>query len=195
MFAKGALKITERLVQNQIIPESDFEIYAFGFESGFAMVTNVIITAIIGFILGMPLESLLMLAVFIPLRSCAGGIHASNNMKCLVLSSISVFLVLVAARAAQDLFSVIFILAVAIACSAIIFALAPVQDANKPIGKDDARILKRRTIKVLCFEIGLFVVLLSFGLIVASLVMTFTLFLVCLSLGFGVLKNYVQKSP
>jgi len=190
MFSKSALKITDYLVQNRIISESDSEIYSFGFKAGFAMLANIAITLAIGVIMGMLLESLLMLAIFVPLRSCAGGVHASNNIKCLLLSVIAVFLVLIMAREASGFFNDTLIFIIGVVCSIIIFILAPVQDANKPLNKDDCKVLKRRSLKALCIELSLFLMLLYLGFKTATIVFILTLSLTCLSVCIGALKNY-----
>jgi len=191
MFAKYAQKLTGNLIKNMVISESDAEVYRFGFEAGFAIIANVLVTLIVGFILGMPLESLLLLAVFIPLRSCAGGIHASNNIKCTVLSALAVFSSLIAAHIAVSYLNAVVVLIAGVACSAIILALAPVQDANRPLDKAETRLLKQRTLKVLCAEITILILLLSFGLKAAALVLVCTLCLVCLSICVGALKNHL----
>ena len=192
MFTKAATKLTALLVNNQIISEEDFEVYCFGFKAGFVILLNVLVTISIGFILWMPLESLLILLVFIPLRSCAGGIHTSNNIKCFFASTFFVFLVLIAARAVYGLFDMPVSILTGFICSIIIFALAPVQDANKPLNNEDKRKLKRHTLRVLCILFGLLLVLFFLRFVIAVNVFVFTLFLVCLSVCTGALKNYIK---
>jgi len=194
MFNKTATRLTENLIKNQIISESDSEIYRFGFETGFVLLVNVAVTLSFGFILGMPIESIIVLLVLIPLRSCAGGIHASNNIKCIILSTFLFSIVLIASRFSQSITSIAMILVLGIACSIIILALAPVQDANKPIKKDEARTLKQRTLKVLLIEIAILSLLLFLGFNLAATVLAFTLFLVCISVSVGALRNYITRT-
>ncbi|MCL2248944.1 MAG: accessory gene regulator B family protein [Oscillospiraceae bacterium] len=194
MFNKFALKITESLVENSVINEVDSEIYVFGFKNGFVILFNIAVTLTIGFILGMPLESLLFLFVFIPLRSCAGGIHASNNTRCLILSAIAVVLLLIAANMIMTVVNIPMIVITAVVCVAVLYMLSPVQDANKPLDDDEIKLYKKRTTKILCAEFGLLLILSLFGFRLASIVLTLTLLFVCFSVCAGALKNKINNA-
>jgi accessory gene regulator B len=194
MFDKFALKITETLVENGVINDADSEVYVFGFKNGFVILFNIAITLTIGFILGMALESLLFLFVFIPLRSCAGGIHASNNTRCLILSAIAIVLLLIIANIILVVVNVPMIVVTSAICVAVIYILAPVQDANKPLDDDEIKLYKKRTTKILCAEFGLLLILLPLGFRLATIVLTLTLLFVCLSVCAGALKNKVKSA-
>ena len=192
MLEKYAIKITANLVENKVINEADSEVYSFGLKNGFIILLNLVITLLIGFILRMPLESLLFLLVFIPLRSCAGGIHASNNVRCMILSVIAVVLLLITANLIVAIMSAPIIIAAASFCAFVIYGLSPVQDANKPLDDDEIKLYKKRTFKVLCVEFGLLLILLFFRLNLAATVLTLTLLFVCFSVCAGALKNKLK---
>jgi len=189
MLEKYAIKITANLVENKVINEADSEVYSFGLKNGFIILLNLVITLLIGFILRMPLESLLFLLVFIPLRSCAGGIHASNNVRCMILSVIAVVLLLITANFIVAVMTASIIVAAATVCALVIYLLSPVQDANKPLDDEEIKLYRKRTLKVLCVEFGLLLILLFFGFNLAATVLTLTLLFVCFSLCAGALKN------
>lgn len=189
MFKKCASKITDRLLENRIINEAEYEIYCFGFKTGFVILSNVVIVLLIGFILGMPIESLLFLLAFISLRSCAGGIHTSNNTRCMVLSAIAVFLLLLTAYMIQGFVTVLTILLLAISSAIVIYVLSPVQDKNKPLDDTEVKLYRRRTRKVLCLELCLLMILLYVGFNMAATVLALTVFIICISVCLGALKN------
>jgi len=189
MFTKAAKNLTDGLVRSHVIPESDFEVYCFGFEVGLAMAVNLLLSFIIGLLIGMPLESLLLLAVFIPLRSCAGGFHASSHFRCLWLSVLTVLAVLVSARLAANLFTPALTLLLGGASATLIGMLAPVQDANRPLDKAEVHLFKRRTKIALCANLLVLILLLVFGFETSAMVSALTLLVVCLSLCAGAAKG------
>lgn len=189
MLDKYASKITNCLVENNIINEADSEVYSFGFKNGFVILANILIVLIIGVVLGMPLESLLLLLVFIPLRSCAGGIHTSSNLRCIMLSAVVVFLLLIVANMIQGFMSASIMLPAAVVCMTVIYILSPVQDANKPLDDAEVKLYKKRTKRVLCAEFCVLLAFLYFEFTLAALVLTLTLFLVFLSVCTGATKN------
>jgi len=194
MFPKIAKNLTDHLVLNQVIPESDSEVYSFGFEVGFSMIVNLVLSFVIGFFIGMPLEGLLLLAVFIPLRSFAGGFHASNQFRCLWLSVLAVGAVLLFARFAASVLTPMPIMLIGVISAVIIAVLSPVSDTNKPLDKIEIQTLKKRTRIALCVNLLVLLLLLLFGFAAASLVSALTLLMVCLSLCFGAVKNLLAKS-
>ena len=82
MFKKTACKITQRLCEKGIISESDFDLYEYGFNMGITVLLNLISTIVIGVIVGKVFESIAFLVFYIPLRSYAGGYHASTPRRC-----------------------------------------------------------------------------------------------------------------
>lgn len=86
MFKKTACKITQRLFEKGIISESDFDLYEYGFNMGITVLLNLISTIVIGVIAGNVFESIAFLVFYIPLRSYAGGYHASTPRRCYFIS-------------------------------------------------------------------------------------------------------------
>ena len=77
-----------------MIPPEEKELYRFGVQQGLSIALNVVTTFVIGLVFRMVLESFLFLAVYIPLRSFAGGIHAKTANRCYVYSSFMIIAVL-----------------------------------------------------------------------------------------------------
>jgi len=195
MLTKIAIKVTNNLIENHIISKEDFELYSFGLKSSLIIAINIIVTLIIGFSLRMPIESLLILVVFIPLRSCAGGIHASNNTLCLFISALMIVSILIFTKWLLLYFTLNLTLmtVVGLVAAVITFILAPVQDANKPLNANEAQLFKKRTLKVLFAEISFLIIMLCFRIDTVVLVIALTLCIVCLSVCAGAVKNMIDR--
>ena len=116
MIVKTASYVTQILIDIGVIEEKNGEVYHFGLEMAIAMFLNLITTIMIGLLFRMLLESLVFLALFIPLRSYAGGFHASNHFKCFWLSQFSVIAVFCLVRYFLTLFYHVFCLPASVQC-------------------------------------------------------------------------------
>lgn len=151
MFEKSAEKITSRLLKNKVILKEDKEIYVYGFKSGFTLLLNLLTAFIVGFVFGMILQSIVFMISYIPLRSYAGGFHASTPWRCY---GISLFII------AAVLSWLKFVPFLSIGCivpiiigSILCFVLAPVEDKNKPLDEKEQRVFKKRAYLILIIEI------------------------------------------
>lgn len=83
-----AERITQRLIASSVIEEGDRELYSYGF---FLLVTKLfffLVAAAAGVLTDAAFESILFYAVFMFLRSYAGGIHAKTEAACTVLTTL-----------------------------------------------------------------------------------------------------------
>ena len=193
MFTKSANKMTESLVSNNIIDRSDFEIYRIGFEMGFAIIAYVLTTLSIGFIFRMPLESLLFIFAFYPLRSYVGGFHTSNHFRCYWLSMLATVAVLFTIRFVVSMYSAPLIVVIAGICVAIMFFLVPVQDANRPLEDIEIRVFGRRARIVLGAELAALIIASAVGLITISAIIFCTILLSGIAVFAGAIKNKVKS--
>ena len=65
--------IVHGLVENGNIRAEDEEVYQYALKSVIILGTNIILSMVIGVLLGMPICCALFMGAFIPLRSDAGG--------------------------------------------------------------------------------------------------------------------------
>lgn len=135
--------ITEKLIENNTVQAENKEIYRFGIQQFFTMLLNIITVIIIGISLQMLGRAVLFIAVFIPLRIYAGGVHAKTPIRCYLYSVIfivSVFLVMKHANLHM------FICCILYASSGIVVLfLSPVEDKNKILDKLEISVYKKRT--------------------------------------------------
>ena len=68
MFAKLAEYLTQQLENENVISSDKRELYRYGFQNGMILTLNFITSILIGVIFGKALESIILLAAYIPLR-------------------------------------------------------------------------------------------------------------------------------
>ena len=69
-------------LKNNIICETEKDIYQYGIECIYLMIINYLSLFVIAIIMGMFKELLLLSCSFIPLRKNAGGFHAKTKIRC-----------------------------------------------------------------------------------------------------------------
>lgn len=78
--------LIQALIRNNIILDDDIELYRFGIECFLLKVINFVSYFFIGFLIKMPIETLIIGLVVIPLRRSAGGYHAKTRVGCYAFS-------------------------------------------------------------------------------------------------------------
>ena len=81
-------KFAKKLIQAEIIPESDADIYVSGCYQFGMMLLNIVTTIGLGILFRLFLPCVLLNLSFIPIRISAGGHHADSPVKCYVLSTL-----------------------------------------------------------------------------------------------------------
>lgn len=121
---------------------------------------NFITSILIGVIFGKALESIILLAAYIPLRSYAGGHHSSSSEKCYIVSSLImiIWMCLLKFQILSTSCCVIMLIAGLI----VFIMLAPVEDKNKPLDEDEIHIYRKRSFAVLLIEICVWLIFVLF---------------------------------
>ena len=135
-------KIIESMVATGVVPSEDKDLYQFGLNQGLIMIVNVLSAILIGLILGMLWHSIVFMLSYIPIRSYAGGYHASTQLKCYWLSNALILAVLLGIKLIP--WNGYILSAISLCAGIIIFWLAPVEDLNKPLRQIEIVIYKRR---------------------------------------------------
>lgn len=156
MFKKTAYIITQRLCERGIVDKNEFELYEYGFSIGLTVLLNLISTVIIGVIMGKVFESILFLVLYIPLRSYAGGYHASTPWRCYLISIVIITAILIFISCVHSsAIYMIFLLAGIVIC----LLFAPVEDKNKPLDKDEIRVFRKISYLILLIEVCMWIIL------------------------------------
>lgn len=80
-----ARKIANCLVKNGADPEME-EVYAYGIECTLSTLLILALLIAAGFILGKPLQMLVFIAAWLPLRMLVGGAHANTHWEFTIIS-------------------------------------------------------------------------------------------------------------
>ena len=155
-----AEKMTDRLVSAELIRPEDSSLYQYGLQQGLFMLLNFLTTIVVGLLFQMLWQSILFSLVYMPLRMNAGGYHARTPLRCYVFSTALIFAALSVIRLAVQ--SRLICAIMAVAGAAVIFALAPVGDANKPLDEIEQKVYRKRARLTLVF--WLIVLMFSFAL-------------------------------
>lgn len=146
-------KIADNLISSDHIDQDERDIYIFGLNTLLIHLLNFLSMLLIAALMRQSWEYLLFMFLFIPLRSYAGGYHASSPMRCYVLSTGIMVMVLLLVKligGQADLWLGIGLLAVS---TVLIFILAPVENANKPLDTQEKMIFGRRAKITLIIEL------------------------------------------
>jgi accessory gene regulator B len=180
-------KIVDSLIANGTVPSEDRELYEYGIRQGSLMVINVVTSILIGMFLGMILQSIVFILTYIPMRTYAGGYHASTQLRCYLLSIPFMLIALLGIRIipwnGYICMGTLFLIVL------VIYRLAPVENANRPFSKMEFKIFKKRTriiTSVFCFATLLFWVT-EMKQIAASIIMA--LLMISIMLILGLIKN------
>lgn len=160
MFVKLSEYITQRLENEKVIQPDNRELYRYGFQQGLILLLNFVTSVVIGVIFGKVLDSVLILASYIPLRSYAGGHHSDSSEKCYIISTmITVIWVLILqfSELPTSCWGIILLIG-----AAVCFVLSPVENLQKPFDEDEAHVYRKRSLIVLASEVCLWICLAFF---------------------------------
>lgn len=91
---KLASRMTDYLLDQQIIDKEDYNIYHYGFESGLELLFCLLFNLLSTVKLGWGSEYLIFVSTFAPLRSFAGGIHLKSYSKCFLCTTLVIHIVM-----------------------------------------------------------------------------------------------------
>lgn len=150
MISSMAEKLTNHFVANGQIKNEDRELYYYGLRQGFLMIVNIVTMIIIGLLFKMTWQTILFLIAYIPLRTYGGGYHARTEFRCYLFS---VGLIIIALLGIKFIPTTSFIIFSLVGVGGIlIWCLAPVEDANKPLDRIETRVYRKRARIILTLE-------------------------------------------
>lgn len=191
MFVKTADIIAQRLKDSNTIDDEHYEICRYGLQQGFIIILNIVSTVAVGVVFGMLWQAVFFTAIYIPLRSYAGGYHANTALRCYIYSILLMIAVLLAIRHITITgFICIIILVLSFS---VIAMVAPVEDLNKPLDKMEKAVYKKRTIIISTFEGLLLLISLTLNLMQITYCIVWAFILMATILLIGKSKNRMCK--
>ena len=184
-------KITDYIVKAGVISEESYEVYQYGFQIGLEMLSCFLVCFSIAIYLHMIPEFIVLTAIFIPLRTYAGGLHLNSYLLCFICSTTVQTVILLI----NHYYSVVLPIAWGIILISVALMLknAPVENINRELDADEKRNCKNVTIKVL---VG--VLTFSVGCTAARLnnivsLISLTSLIVLISQYLGMIKYNIEK--
>lgn len=151
MFYSISKKITAKMVIDGIIPSAEEELYTYGFHQGFILLINIVSSLILGLLMGRIFESILLLTVYIPLRTYAGGYHAKSPLICYFFSLIVIFFQLLCLSYID--WSQLTLIILTLLSGIVIFIMVPVEAINKKLSDKEKIVYASKARKILLLEI------------------------------------------
>jgi accessory gene regulator B len=164
-------KIIAFTYKDEIIEPDRIEIVRYGLELFILKAVFLLASVIIALLMDEILSYLIFLIFFMPLRTLAGGYHASTRLLCFIESMFTVVLVCgICKLTATKSLPVIILLGIfTLISSAVIFILSPVEDKNKPLSAKQKRSFQGRVRIYLFISLAVLILLAFLGLLNLSL--------------------------
>lgn len=143
MLNKLGKRLTNTLINNNQIDESERSLYEYGF---FILLSNVIyvtITLILGSIFNIIIESMAFYIAFSLIRRYAGGFHATSEMKCTLITTTSIFLCLLCTKLCETNNIQKPILVLTSIATVFIFVFCPLDTPEKPLTKEECKYFRK----------------------------------------------------
>lgn len=155
-------------------------------------VWNIFTFLLVGFLLRMPIETIVFTVSYIPLRVYAGGYHAGTPFRCWIVSLIVLVISLLILRTVY-LYTILFAM-LSILSVILIIIFMPVEDKNKPLEMWEKKKYKKKGILVLLLELSVAVILVLVYAEKFAFSVSCSWLMLCLSLLLGILKNKLQNT-
>lgn len=149
MIHNGASRLASRLANRKIIEAASHDVYTYGFELILSAVANILLVAGVSIAFHRYYDWVLFLVAFVPLRTTAGGYHASTHLKCILVGTIAFAVLLVISR--MQMYWTSAILAIAVISFLLILIFSPVEARNKKLNEE--RRCKNRKVSI-CISVA-----------------------------------------
>lgn len=184
-------KLTGKLCRDNIIKEENAEIYEYGIYQLFVICINILTAAAIGLAFGQLWQCALFMAVFIPMRSFAGGYHAKTQNRCYVISA---FIIAAAMAVIKFLDYSYFVYALGICAVGILqIWLAPCENENKPLSQNEKRVYRVKALIHTFAFMFIMALFLCFGVTWVSDTILTALLVQSIMLAIGSAANYKRQ--
>lgn len=136
-------RLTNTLINNHQIDESERCLYEYGFFIFLSNAIYVIITLILGSIFNILFASIVFYVAFSLIRRYAGGFHASSEINCTLITTISIFLCLLCTKLCETNNIQMPILVLTSIAAISIFVLCPLDTPAKPLTKEESEYFRK----------------------------------------------------
>lgn len=143
MIGKLASKTAEKFIKNPDTCYDKIEIYQYGF---FVLYSNLIfflLTIILGAVLNVVLSSMFFYIAFFSIRQYAGGYHAATEMRCEIMSTLSILICIIVIKLSKtyDFQTVLLIISSVSALCIAVFC--PLDTPEKPLSEKEFKYFRK----------------------------------------------------
>ena len=149
MIYKTSRHITDKLIRHGRVDSDDRELFEYGIFLVISQIIYSLVCIICGIVFKCIAESLVLYVSFNFARKYSGGFHASTELRCFIISSLSILcsVSLIKTFEIKDL-RVPFIILLA-AASAVIIIFSPLDTDEKPLTEDEKILFRKKSFLVL----------------------------------------------
>ena len=156
MINSLSLKITNKLISKNIIDEENRDLYHYGFFIVISEMLLLVFCILVGFLLGIALQSAVFYVAFFVFHRFAGGFHANTELRCQTVTAASFVAALLGIRFFVPVEGKYLIFAYIAAC-AVLIAVSPADTPQKRLTKEERMRFKAYTAAV-SFVLALIVI-------------------------------------
>lgn len=143
MISSLSERIANGLLKQSNIKYDEQDLYQYGFFILLSQILYLIIACIIGVLLGTFFESIIFYIAFQFIRRYAGGYHASTEMRCEILSSLSILACVVVIRLSKTYDFQIALLVISAVSAVCIAVLCPLDTPEKPLSENEFKYFRK----------------------------------------------------
>lgn len=143
MISSLSERIANGLLKQSNIKYDEQDLYQYGFFILLSQILYLIIACIIGVLLGTFFESIIFYIAFQFIRRYAGGYHASTEMRCEILSSLSILACVVVIRLSKTYDFQIALLVISAVSAVCIAVLCPLDTPEKPLSEKEFKYFRK----------------------------------------------------
>ena len=182
---KAAGKLAQKMIDTNIISQSDAKIYEYGIENSFLIFINLLTSLIIGILTGKLIITIIFLIFFMTLRSFTGGFHLNSKLMCYFLSNLLLLVPIFGQRVFYQFTTGLsreVILAIIIA---VIVGLAPVECMKRKYDDLEKKVFRKRSLIILTIQVIIYHLFVYWGTPEYSFAIYASFFIVALLLSLG----------
>lgn len=158
MIVKLSSKITELLINRDVISPENKELYDYGFFILLSQILYFIIALIFGIIFNVLLQSVVFYIAFQFIRKYAGGYHASTEGRCEIMSTLSILACIVMIWLSRSYNFSLLLFCISLVAVLVIALLCPLDTPEKPLSNKELKYFRKISWLILFIIAALIVV-------------------------------------
>ena len=175
------------------LSEEDKEIAEYGLKQGMILAGGLILAVIAGWLLGIPGQAVLFLALSYSLRIYAGGYHATTPVRCGIISAAAILICFLCIK--YIALPPVILHGLTLAGGLFIMRFAPVDTANKELDEKEELAYSRMTRRIVLAEFGIYLVSALLKWEPGIRCVSVCLVLIAVNIAFGIANRKRRRLP